>query len=163
MNLIFQSIKLLAKIQFKWNQKYILGSIEQWRNQIKFIKFMVLCWEAKQKSRRKRGKKFDLYKVNYSLMINITTESNQSFTTEMEEKVSPDFFLFQLLIILSRRLQRSGEKNLCQFHLNFNNLFIFFSYFLVNPTKLGRKYFLFRLNCWLRRHCVLFVYLSTDR
>ena len=85
---------------------------------------MVLCGKEKPKSKRtRRKKKFDLYKVNYSLMINITTESNQSLTTEMEEKVSPDFFLFQLLIILSRRLRRNEEKILCQFHLNFHNLF----------------------------------------
>lgn len=50
--------------------------------------------EAAKVELKENEKKFDLYKVNYSLMINITTESNQSFTTEMEEKVSPDFFLF---------------------------------------------------------------------
>lgn len=46
--------------------------------------------------RKKKRKKFDLYKVNYSLMINITTESNQSFTTEFEMETRErerDFFL----------------------------------------------------------------------
>lgn len=41
-------------------------------------------------------------------MINITTESNQSFTSEfeMEEKVSPDFSLLWQLIILSREEEK---------------------------------------------------------
>lgn len=55
-------------------------------------------------------------------MINKTTESNQSFASELEmgEKVSPDFFLFQLLIILARK--KRWNEILCQFHLNFHNL-----------------------------------------
>lgn len=51
-----------------------------------FIKFMLrkfmFDWEAESKWKKIN---FDLYKVNYSLMmINITTESNQSFTSESE-------------------------------------------------------------------------------
>lgn len=95
-------------------------------SEMKLIKFTVEARaKVKASGKRRRWKKFDLYKVNYSLMINITTESNQSFTSEFwiwngRKKYQPDFFLFQLLIILPRR---SEEKKLsCQFHLNFHNL-----------------------------------------
>lgn len=53
-------------------------------NQIYKIHGFVLGSEVEAKEK----KKFDLYKVNYSLMINITTESNQSFTTEMEKSIA---------------------------------------------------------------------------
>lgn len=54
-------------------------------NNGKFIKFMLRKFMFGRSGIGMEEINFDLYKVNYSLMmINITTESNQSFTSESE-------------------------------------------------------------------------------